>query len=171
MGPLLIDWTSMFQPSVGVLEIVLRGTIMYLALFIILRLVARRQSGRFGTADLLVIVLIADAAQNALGKEYQSVTEGIVLVLTIVAWERVFDWLPWRYPALRPWFQAEPLKLISGGQMLQENMRREMLSEDELLAALREQGIDDIKFVKAAYFEQSGRLSVITTEHYRSGLA
>jgi len=161
----------MFQPSVGVLEIVLRGTIMYLALFVILRLVARRQSGRLGTADLLVIVLIADAAQNALGKDYQSVTEGIALVLTIVAWERVFDWLPWRYPALRPWFQAEPLKLISGGQMLQENMRREMLSEDELLAALREQGIDDIKFVKAAYFEQSGRLSVITTEHYRSRLA
>ncbi len=161
----------MFRPSMGVLEIVARGTIMYLALFIILRLVARRQSGRLGTADLLVIVLIADAAQNALGKDYQSVTEGIALVLTIVAWERVFDWLPWRYPALRPWFQAEPLKLISGGQMLQENMRREMLSEDELLAALREQGIDDIKFVKAAYFEQSGRLSVITTEHYRSGPA
>ena len=160
----------MFRPSMGVMEIVARGTIMYLALFIILRVVARRQSGRFGTADLLVIVLIADAAQNALGKEYQSVTEGIALVLTIVAWERVLDWLSWRYPALRPWLQAEPLKLISGGQMLKENMRREMLSEEELLAGLREQGVDDIKFVKEAYVEQSGHLSVITTERYRAGL-
>jgi len=60
---------------------------MYLALFVILRFIARRQAGSFGPADLLVIVLIADAAQNGLGKDYTSVTEGIVLVLTIVGWE------------------------------------------------------------------------------------
>ena len=80
-----IDWTSVFKPSIGLAEVVVRGSIMYLSLFIILRFLARRQSGRVGTADLLVIVLIADAAQNALGKDYQSVTEGIVLVLTIFA--------------------------------------------------------------------------------------
>jgi hypothetical protein len=58
---------------------------------------ARRQAGHFGPADLLVIVLIADAAQNGLGKEYQSVTEGLVLVMTIVAWEYFIDWLTYRY--------------------------------------------------------------------------
>ena len=51
-----------------------------------MRFMARRQAGHFGPADLLVIVLIADAAQNGLGKEYQSVTEGLILVATIVAW-------------------------------------------------------------------------------------
>ncbi len=155
------DWTALFWPSLGLLNVIVRGTIMYLALFLILRSVGRRRSGRFGAADLLVIVLIADAAQNALGKEYGSVTEGIVLVLTIVAWERAIDWLAWRYVALRPWIHAAPLKLISGGQMLQENMRREMLTDDELRAALREQGIDDIGRVRVAYLEDSGHLSVI----------
>ena len=168
VGAFHIDWYSLFQPSMGLLEVIVRGTIMYLALFVILRFVARRQSGRFGTADLLVIVLIADAAQNGLAKEYQSVTEGIVLVLTIVGWEYVLDWLGWRYPTLRPWLQSAPLRVVSGGQMQTENMQREMLTEDELLAALREQGIDDIGEVNVAYVEHSGHLSVIKAKRHQS---
>lgn len=156
-----IDWNSIFRPSQGLLEVFVRGTIMYLCLFLILRSIGRRRSGTFGAADLLVMVLIADAAQNALGKEYGSVTEGVVLVLTIVLWERVIDWLAWRYPTLRPWIHAAPLKLVQNGQMIKENMRREMLSEEELMAALREKGIDDTRKVEAAYIEDSGHLSVI----------
>jgi hypothetical protein len=63
-----IDWNSVFLPSLGIAEIVIRGTLMYLGLFAILRFMGRRQAGQFGPADLLVIVLIADAAQNGLGK-------------------------------------------------------------------------------------------------------
>ena len=88
-----IDWSSVFVPTIGVAEIVLRGSIMYLGLFAVLRFMGRRQAGNFGPADLLVIVLIADAAQNGLGKEYGSVTEGLMLVLTIVGWEYLIDWL------------------------------------------------------------------------------
>ena len=159
-----VNWASIFQPSVGIAEVIVRGSLMYLALFVILRIVGRRQSGRFGTADLLVIVLIADAAQNALGKDYQSVTEGVVLVLTIVAWEYVIDWLAWRYPILRPWLRAEPLQLVSGGQVLSENLRREMLGDDELQAALRQHGVEDIRTVKKLYIEQSGHFSIIPAE-------
>ena len=67
-----IDWHAMFVPAIGLAEVVLLGSIMYLALFAILRFIGRRQAGHFGPADLLVIVLIADAAQNALGKDYNS---------------------------------------------------------------------------------------------------
>ena len=88
---------------------------MDLGLFVILRFMARRQAGHFGPADLLVIVLIADAAQNGLGKEYGSVTEGLVLVLTIVAWEYLIDWLTWRFPALRNILTPPSLTLIENG--------------------------------------------------------
>ena len=98
----------MFVPALSLIEVIVRGTIMYLALFAILRFIGRRQAGHFGPADLLVIVLIADAAQNALGKDYQSVTEGIVLVCTIVGWEYTLDWLAWRFPALRNILKAPP---------------------------------------------------------------
>ena len=74
-GLLQIDFRSVFVPSLHLAEIVLRGTLVYLFLFTILR-VLRREAGVVGIADLLVVVLIADAAQNAMASEYKSITEG-----------------------------------------------------------------------------------------------
>jgi uncharacterized membrane protein YcaP (DUF421 family) len=156
-----IDWNSVFVPTIGMAEIVLRGTIMYLGLFAVLRFMGRRQAGNFGPADLLVIVLIADAAQNGLGKEYGSVTEGLVLVLTIVGWEYLIDWLQFRYPALRPILTAPSLTLIEDGRLNQVNLRHELLSEDELRAQLREKEVVTYEEVKLAKLEGDGRLSVI----------
>ena len=156
-----VDWQSMFVPTIGLAEVVVRGTIIYLAMFVILRFIARRQAGNFGPADLLVIVLIADAAQNGLGKDYSSVTEGIVLVLTIVGWEYLLDWLAWRFPAVRPWLNAPPLKLIENGKLAQHAMAREMLSEDELAGQLRQHEVEHPEDVRVAYLEGDGRLSVI----------
>jgi uncharacterized membrane protein YcaP (DUF421 family) len=156
-----VDWSAMFVPATGLLEIVLRGTIMFLVLFAILRFMGRRQAGHFGPADLLVIVLIADAAQNALGAEYRSVTEGALLVLTIVVWDYVIDWTAWRFPVLRPLLRSPSLKLIENGRILRKNLRAEMLSLDELVSQLREEGIEDVKDVKVARLEGDGRLSVI----------
>ena len=68
-----VNWNAMFVPEHSLVEIVLRGTIMYIVLFSILRFFMKRQSGVIGIADLLVIVLIADAAQNAMANEYKSI--------------------------------------------------------------------------------------------------
>jgi len=158
-----VDWNSVFVPTVGVAEIVFRGTIMYLGLFAVLRFMGRRQAGNFGPADLLVIVLIADAAQNGLGKEYSSVTEGLVLALTIVAWDYLIDWLQYRYPALRPLLTAPSLTLIENGRVNQANLDRQLLTEDELRAQLREKEVVKYDEVKLAKLEGDGRLSVIKT--------
>lgn len=157
----MINWHDVFQPSLGIAEVVLRGTLMYLVLFVILRFIARRQAGYFGPADLLVIVLIADAAQNALGKEYSSVTEGVALVLTIVAWQYAIDWLVWRFPNLQPIFNPPPLKLVEDGRTVDANMRKEMLTLEELEGQLRQHGIVDLRDVRVACLEGNGRLSVI----------
>jgi len=156
-----IDWNAVFVPSLGLFEVFVRGTLMYLALFAILRFIARRQAGQFGPADLLVIVLIADAAQNGLGKDYQSVTEGIVLVLTIVFWEYTIDWLAWRFPALRSVLTASSLKLIENGQFVEDALRAEMLTKDELMGQLREKEVEDVSQVRIARLEGDGRISVL----------
>jgi uncharacterized membrane protein YcaP (DUF421 family) len=156
-----VDWHTVFVPSLGIAEMVVRGTLMYLALFAILRFIGRRQAGHFGPADLLVIVLIADAAQNGLGKDYQSITEGIVLVLTIVAWEYALDWAAWRYPTLQPYLKPPALTLVRDGKLVPSALRKEMLSEDELDGQLREQGVEELSEVKLARLEGDGRLSVI----------
>ena len=133
------------------------------------RCAAVHQLGRFKweklgipyTADLLVIVLIADAAQNGLGKEYSSVTEGLALVVTIVAWEYLLDWLAWRFPATRPYLKPASLTLIRDGRLIPQNLRREMITEDELKSQLREQSVESYEDIKLATLEGDGRLSVL----------
>jgi uncharacterized membrane protein YcaP (DUF421 family) len=88
-----VDWYELFIPAHSLAEMVVRGTLMYLGLFVIFRFIVGRQASAIGLADILVIVIIADAAQNAFAKEYQSVTEGLTLVLTIVFWD--FAWIGW----------------------------------------------------------------------------
>ena len=156
-----IDWTAMFVPSVGLLEMLARGSIMYLALFVALRFLGNRQSGQLAPADLLVIVLIADASQNALGADYRSLPEGMVLVLTIIGWDYLLDWLQWRFPALRPVLEPRPLLLVDNGKVLRRNLRKEMITPEQLDEQLREQGVDQVADVKRAYLEPDGHISVI----------
>src|SRR5215217_2601089 len=75
-----MKWTEMFALSTPIGEIVVRGTVMYLLLFTLLRVIVKRETGTTGISDLLVIVLIADAAQNGMSGDYSSITEGILLV-------------------------------------------------------------------------------------------
>src|SRR5436190_23775389 len=80
---LQVNWSQLFIPSVPIAETVIRGSCMYLALFVMLRFF-RRQTGSIGAADLLVLLLIADAAQNGMAGEYKSITDGIVRVAILV---------------------------------------------------------------------------------------
>jgi uncharacterized membrane protein YcaP (DUF421 family) len=158
-----IDWRSVFFPSIGVGEIFLRGTIIYLFLFFILRLL-RREAGAIGISDLLLVVLIADAAQNAMSSDYKSITDGLILVGSIAFWDYFLDWLGYRFPRVRPLLRPPPLLLIKDGRLQRRNMRREMITEDELMGHLREHGVERIEEVKKAYLEGDGRISVITAD-------
>jgi uncharacterized membrane protein YcaP (DUF421 family) len=155
-----IDWQGMFVPTVSLWEMVLRGSAVYLVLIAMMRLF-RRDSGALGTADLLVVVIIADAAQNALAADYHSLTEGTVLIATIFAWNYGLDWLSFRSPVVRKLLQPDPLLLINDGKVNRRNMRSEMLTMDDLMEQLREHGIDDVKTVRRSFLEADGHLSVL----------
>ena len=156
-----IEWQDVFVPEVGFLELFLRGTLVYLALFLLLRFVLKRETGSLGVTDLLVLVLIADAAQNAMADEYKSVPEGIVLVAVIVCSALALDWLGYRIPVLRRVVKPPKLPLILDGQLIIDNMRRELVTREELRSQLRLQGVEDFSDVRAAYIEPNGRISVL----------
>ncbi len=160
MAAWTIDWRALFVPGGSLAEIAARGAIMYLAMFCMFRLLPRRHIGLVGTSDLLVVVIIADAAQNGLAGEYRSITEGMVLVGTILLLDYAIDWLDYRFPGLRL-NAPTPLPLVRDGRVVADTLRREKITEEELMAILREQGVDDVRDIARAYMEGDGHVSVI----------
>jgi uncharacterized membrane protein YcaP (DUF421 family) len=155
-----IDWHTLLVPTVALLEIVLRGSAMYLFILTAMRAL-RREAGALSTADLLVIILVADAAQNAMANEYHSLTEGLVLVATIFGWNYLLDWLAYRFPWFSRLLHPAPLLLVRNGRLQRHNLRSEMLTEDDLKSQLREQGVERLAQVRRCYLEPDGHLSVI----------
>ena len=150
----------MFWPKESLLEIFIRGSVLYLAMFALLR-IFRRQAGAVGMADLLVIVVIADAAQNGMAGDSKSITEALLLILTIFFWNYLFDLLGFKFASVQSLLEPEPLLLIRDGRMQHKNLEKEMITEDELLAQLRQQGIEDISSVRKSCLESNGHFSVI----------
>src|SRR5207302_971690 len=129
--------------SGSLLEIVIRGSAIYLLLFFLMRFL-RREAGQIGIADVLVIVVIADAAQNAMAGTYTSITEGVVLIATICAWDYALDWLDFHWPAFARLVHPPPVPLVIDGRVLWKNLRRQLITEQELRTRMREQGVERI---------------------------
>ena len=152
---------DLFAIHVSVLELVLRGTLVYWLLFLIFRFILRRDVGAVGIADILLLVIVADASQNAMSAEYKTVTEGAILVLTIIGWNWLLDFLSFHFTAVRRFATPPQRVLIRRGVAQPRNMRREFITIEELEAKLREQGIEKMTEVKFAYLEGDGQISVI----------
>ena len=156
------DFGRIFLPDTSFLEIFLRGSLTYLVLFTLLRLTFNRSSSSIGVTDLLVIVLIADAAQNAMAGAYTSWTDGMLLVATIVGWAYGMDWLAYRFPAtLGRFVHPAPRVLVRDGHVVRRTLDRELISDEELMTQLRLQGVEDVADVKLAAMEGNGEVSVI----------
>jgi uncharacterized membrane protein YcaP (DUF421 family) len=150
------------------LEMVLRGTASYWFLFVLFRVAIRRRIGAVGMADILVLVIVSDAIQNSMAGDYHSVTDGFILVATLVGWTVFTDWLAFRFAPLRTVMEPPPLLLIRDGRLLHRNMRAELLTETELLSKLRAQGVADPSQVERAFMESDGAISVIRRERAAS---
>lgn len=156
-----VDWRELFVPNLSLVELFIRGSIVYLVLFGVLRSLPSRQLGSLAITDLLVVVLFAEAAQNAMARDYTSITEGAVLIGTVIFWSYALNWLGFRFPAIQQFLNPPPLLLVQQGRLQRRNMRRELITEDELMSQLRQQGIESVADVKAAYMEADGTISVI----------
>jgi uncharacterized membrane protein YcaP (DUF421 family) len=134
---------------------------MYLGLFLMLRLILRRQPGTITLSDLLVLVLVADAAQNAMAAEYESLTNGLVLVGTIIGWNVALDWLGFRFPIVQRFIHPPRKPLVRDGRLMRRNLAEELMTEEELMTQLRLQGVERLDEISAVYVEGNGQISVI----------
>lgn len=167
-GLFAIDIEEALTPEPSLLETFLRGSIMYLGLFFLLRLILRRQSGTITLSDLLVLVLVADAAQNAMANEYHSLTNGFVLVGTIIGWNVALDWMGYRFRFVQRLLHPPNKPLVRDGRLIRKNLAEELMTEEELMTQLRLQGVERLDQVKAVYVEGNGQISVIKADRAAS---
>jgi len=155
------DLMDAFGSTMPVLEIMLRGTAIYWFLVIVFRLILRRDVGSMGVTDFLFVVLLGDAAQNGMIGDATSTTDAVVLISTLVFWNVLIDWATYRFRFVERLLAAQRLCLVRNGRRIRRNMRREFISDAELMSKVREEGLEDLSRVKAMYLESGGDISLI----------
>lgn len=156
-----VELAELFGLSMPLSEIVLRGSVVYWFLFVVFRFVIRRDVGAVGLADILIIVLVADASQNAMAGEYTSISEGLILIATLIGWNLLLDWMAFHSRRVRRFAEPASLLLVLNGRLLPKNMRKEFITEEELWVQLRQHGVQSLGDVRAVYLEPDGNFSVI----------
>lgn len=158
------DWHGLFVPEMSLLEVVIRGALVYLSLCLMLRVVLKRQSGRVSLSDLLVVTLVAGVCRNPLIKDAYSITDGMLVVAMVLACSYAMDWLSFHVGFIHQLLHAPPRPLIRNGVILRENLGHELLTEAQLRSLLRKEGVASPEQVAEANMEGDGRLSVIKKE-------
>jgi len=158
------DLASILSFTVSPLELMLRGTLMYWFLFIVLRFVLRRDVGSLGISDFLFVVILGDATQNSMIGSATSATDGMVLIGTLVFWSYTLDYLTYRFPVIERFTAGSRLCLVRDGKLMRRNMRRELITEEELMAKVRHEGVEDLTTVKRMYLEADGDMSLILSD-------
>src|SRR5436190_14245909 len=98
------DWARLFVPEMSLLEILIRGTLTYVGLCLLLRIVLKRQAGKVSMSDLLVVSIVAGVCRNPLIKDAYSITDGMLVVATVLAWSFFVDWLSYRFSFIHALF-------------------------------------------------------------------
>lgn len=156
-----ISWSDLFLPQQGLLAMFVRGTVIYWFVFLLLRMAGRREVGSLGVADLIVLLLVADAAGSSMSGDSDALLDGMTVVVTLVSWSFLADRAAYYFPVLRRVLESDRVCLVKDGRIQRSGMRSEFITRAELLEALRLKGIDDLTQVRRAYMESTGEISVI----------
>jgi uncharacterized membrane protein YcaP (DUF421 family) len=143
------------------MDIVIRATVAFVFILLLTRIVGRRELNTLEPFDLILLVTIGDLVQQGVTQNDFSVTGLMLAVGTIGVLTVVFSYLPWRFQRLRPILEGEPVILIQDGNVIEKNVRRNRLTQEEIAAEARSQQIDSFDQIRWAVLETSGKISFI----------
>jgi uncharacterized membrane protein YcaP (DUF421 family) len=152
---------GLFVPDISVLEKLFRSVVVYLFLLVAFRITGKRQVGQLTPFDLVLLLLISNVVQNAVIGNDNSLGGGLLGAATILILNYVVVDLAYRSKRLRRILETSPTILIHNGKILHDNLVRERVTMDDLLAALRRSGVADPSHVRVAMLEENGGISVI----------
>ena len=162
--PAQVTMSVMLVTTIPLWEIVLRTVVVYLVVLGLLRAAGKRELGQMSVIDLVVILVIANAVQNALNGGDVSLVGGLVSAATLVGINVFFDRFGRRVPYLSQLVREEPTLLMQNGKLIEKNLEREDIEKEEIEMAAREHGLADLSAVDAAVLEVDGSISVIPKE-------
>ncbi|MDD1009681.1 DUF421 domain-containing protein [Pseudomonas shahriarae] len=148
------------------MDSVLRAAAMYVALMILFKIAGRRSLAELTTFDFVLLMIIGEATQQALLGDDFSLTNSIVVIVTLIAVDVGLSLLKRRSSFVSRLIDGEPTVLVEHGKILYERLRHARLIEADLMEAARSsQGIETVEEIKFAILERNGKISVIPKEH------
>jgi len=143
------------------MDIVLRGTVIFVALYALVRLMGKRELGQMTPFELIVLVVIGDLIQQGVTQNDFSLTGAVIAIATIAFWALVMSWASFLWPRAERLLEGEPRVIIRDGELLTGNLRRNRLTKNEIESEMRLAGIAHMRDVKWAILEPRGKISFI----------
>jgi len=159
---------GLLTPVHTVLEIVVRCTAVYLLVLLLLRLMGKREVGQMNAVDFVMLLLIANAVQNAMTGPDTSLAGGAVAAATLIGINYILTHTLLKHSRLRKLVEGSPTLLIHDGQVLQGHLRQEGITQEALEAALREHGVARAADCSSAILEVDGSISVLKPDDIKS---
>src|SRR3954468_20478789 len=151
----------MWHASLPIWEFILRGVIVYFFVLVLLRLTGKRQVGQLAPFDLVLLLILSNAVQNAMNGGDNSYTAGILLATTLVVVNGLVGYATFRSKWLEGLVEGRPVVLIHNGKLYDRVLRSQRLTHHELMAALRRGGCACVEHVHVALIENNGQISVV----------
>ena len=142
-------------------ELILRSAAIYAVFFIGLRVFGKRELGQFTIFDLVLVLLVANALQPAITGPDNSITGGVIIIATLLLLNRGISFLRSKWPAFDHLIEPPPTVVVQDGKLIKKSVEKEGLSEDDVMMALREHGVEKVEDCKLAVLENDGSISVV----------
>ncbi|QDX26875.1 DUF421 domain-containing protein [Sphingomonas suaedae] len=143
------------------MDIVLRATVMFVFLFVLLRMMGKRELGQMTPFELVMLVVLGDLIQQGITHNDFSLTGAALAISTFAFWATVLGWVSYRWPRAERLIEGEPRVLIRDGALIEANMKRDRLTRREVESEMRLAGIASVGEVAWAILEPEGRISFI----------
>ena len=143
------------------MDIVIRSAVIFLFVFVLTRLVGRRELNSLEPFDLILLVVVGDLVQQGVTQNDESLTGALLAISTIGLLTVAFSYLSFRFKTLRPILNGEPIVLVENGEVIEGNLHRQRLTREEIGAEARLEGIRAIEDVRWAILETNGRISFV----------
>jgi uncharacterized membrane protein YcaP (DUF421 family) len=144
------------------MDIVIRAAIIFAFVFLLTRLLGRRELNSLEPFDLILLIVTGDLVQQGVTQNDQSLTGAMLAISTIGLLTVALSYLSFRFKRMRPILNGEPIVLVEDGEVIEPNLRRQRLTREEIGAEARLEGISSIEDVRWAILETNGQISFVT---------